>query len=519
MTTPLAAAPARSAMVAGPRIAMRGIVKRFDGVLALDCVDLEVQAGEVRAIVGENGAGKSTLIKILTGVYAPDAGSIAFEGRHVVFRAPHEAQKAGIATIYQEVNLVPTLSAAENIFLGCEPRRHFGPIDWRRMRSGARAILERYGMSLDVNRPVAEFGLATQQMIAIVRALSLGGRAIVMDEPTSALTHREVDQLMAMIGQIRSEVVSVLYISHRLDELFRIADSVTVLRDGKHVMTAEIGGLTPVHIVNAMLGRAVAHAENSGRRIPAASARRPSLRAESVSRVPRVNQASVAVGAGEIVGLAGLQGSGRTELMRLIFGADERDSGRVAVGEEDVPLGPGKALAQGIAYLPEDRKADGIIPGLSLRENMTLIVLPALTRLGIVRRGREREIVEDFIERLGIRAASPDIRVRDLSGGNQQKVLIARLLCADPRFLLLDDPMRGIDVGAKAEIERLIVTLADSGLGVLVTSSELEEVLSLGDRIVVVRDGRTVGELKRGEGTFETVAEAIAEDALAAREP
>jgi galactofuranose transport system ATP-binding protein len=205
--------------------------------------------------------------------------------------------------------------------------------------------------------------------------------------------------------------------------------------------------------------------------------------------------------------------------MRLIFGADERDSGRVAVGEEDVPLGPGKALAQGIAYLPEDRKADGIIPGLSLRENMTLIVLPALTRLGIVRRGREREIVEDFIERLGIRAASPDIRVRDLSGGNQQKVLIARLLCADPRFLLLDDPMRGIDVGAKAEIERLIVTLADSGLGVLVTSSELEEVLSLGDRIVVVRDGRTVGELKRGEGTFETVAEAIAEDALAAREP
>jgi monosaccharide-transporting ATPase len=493
---------------------MREIVKRFDGVLALDHVDLEVRAGEVRAIVGENGAGKSTLIKILTGVLAPDAGAVFLEGRSVDFRAPHEAQRAGIVTIYQEVNLIPTLSAAENIFLGREPRRRFGLIDWRKMRSGAREILERYEIALDVDRQVRELGLAAQQMIAIVRALSLGGRVIVMDEPTSALTHREVDHLMRIISQIRADGVTVLYISHRLDELFRIADSVTVLRDGKRIMTAEIAGLTKVDIIEAMLGREIAHAENSSRSIPLSSAGRPALEAAGVSRLPRVTEASVRVAAGEIVGLAGLQGSGRTELMRLIFGAEERETGRVTIGGEEAPAAPGAALARGIAYLAEDRKADGIIPDLSLRENLTLIVLPRLARLGVVRRGRERTIVDEFIRRLGIRAASPEIRVRDLSGGNQQKVLIARLLCADPKFLLLDDPMRGIDVGAKAEIERLIVALADSELGVLVTSSELEEVLSLADRIVVMRDGRTVRELRRGQGTFDAVARAIAGDAV-----
>ena len=510
------ATPPESSFVgaSAPRIAMREIVKRFDGVLALDHVDLEVRAGEVRAIVGENGAGKSTLIKILTGVLAPDAGAVFLEGRSVDFRAPHEAQRAGIVTIYQEVNLIPTLSAAENIFLDREPRRRFGLIDWRKMRFGAREILERYEIALDVDRPVRELGLAAQQMIAIVRALSLGGRVIVMDEPTSALTHREVDHLMRIIGQIRADGVTVLYISHRLDELFRIADSVTVLRDGKRIMTADIAGLTKVDIIEAMLGREVVRAENSGRSIPLGSAGRPALEAAGVSRLPRITEASVTVAAGEIVGLAGLQGSGRTELMRLIFGADERETGRVTIGGEEAPAAPGAALARGIAYLAEDRKADGIIPDLSLRENLTLIVLPRLARLGVVRRGRERIIVDEFIRRLGIRAASPEIRVRDLSGGNQQKVLIARLLCADPKFLLLDDPMRGIDVGAKAEIERLIVTLADSELGVLVTSSELEEVLSLADRIVVMRDGRTVRELRRGQGTFDAVARAIAGDAV-----
>jgi ribose transport system ATP-binding protein len=494
-----------------PRVAMRGITKRFHGVLALDQVDLIVRPGEVHAIVGENGAGKSTLIKLLTGVHAPDAGEIRIDGHAVAFRNPHEAQQAGIATIYQEVNLVPTLSAAENICLGREPRTKIGTISWSGMAREASERLGRYGVSVDVRRPVGELGLAAQQMIAIVRALSLGGRIIVMDEPTSALTHREVDHLMEMVAQIRAEGISVLYISHRLDELFRIGDSVTVLRDGKRVLAAPIADLTRTSLVNAMLGRELVRAYAERRERPAAAASE-ALSVEHVSRAPKVTEASVRIGRGEIVGLAGLQGSGRTEIMRLIFGADPRDTGSVAVTDKgELPASPAAALARGVAYLPEDRKADGIVPDLSLRENMTLIVLPTLTRLGVVNRGRERELVEAFIKRLGIRAASADIAIRDLSGGNQQKVLIARLLCSDPAYLLLDDPMRGIDVGAKAEIERLIVALADTGLGVLVTSSELEEVLGLGDRIVIVRDGQTTGEIGRDKASFESVAAAIAE--------
>jgi len=496
---------------------MRAVSKHFHGVVALDRVSFEVRTGEVHALVGENGAGKSTLIKILTGVYRPDAGDILLDGKRVVFASPHAAQAAGIATIYQEVNLVPTLSAAENIFLGREPRARIGIIDWPRMRRDAEARLRHYGIAADVSVPVAELGLASQQMIAVARALSLGGSVIVMDEPTSALTHREVDQLMAMTDQIRRDGVSVIYISHRLDELYRIADRITVLRDGRHVLTAATADLARADLVAAMLGRELAHVTLQRRRQPAADEARPALQVSGLRREPRVRAADVTIRAGDILGLAGLQGSGRTELMRLIFGADARDAGTVEVGgARRPPRSPAEALAAGLAYLPEDRKADGIIPDLSLRENMTLVVLPTLTRFGIVARGREREIVARFIARLGIRAASPDIRVRDLSGGNQQKVLLARLLCSEPSFLMLDDPMRGIDVGAKAEIERLIVELADGGLGVLVASSELQEVLSLADRVAVIRDGRIVGELARGEATFDTVAAMIAADPPAA---
>jgi len=385
------------------------------------------------------------------------------------------------------------------------------------MRAEAEALLGRYGIAVDVSRPVEELGLAAQQMIAIVRALSLGGRVIVMDEPTSALTHREVDHLMEMTDQIRRDEVSVLYISHRLDELFRVADRITVLRDGRRILTEAISAITRMDLITAMLGRALVRSDRHDRRLPAAAVEKPALRATDLVREPRVHRADISVRAGEIVGLAGLQGSGRTELMRLIFGADVRDGGAVAIGEAGrSPASPGDALGQGVAYLPEDRKADGIIPDLSLRENMTLIVLPMLTRLGIVSRRRELEIVDRFIARLNIRAAGPDIRIRDLSGGNQQKVLLARLLCSNPSFLLLDDPMRGVDVGAKAEIERLIFELADGGLGVLMASSELEEVLSLSDRVAVLRDGRIVGDLARGEASFDRVALAIAEDTPAA---
>jgi ribose transport system ATP-binding protein len=496
------------------RLAAQGIVKRFHGVLALDGVDFDVRAGEAHGLVGENGAGKSTLIKVLTGVHRPDSGAVTFEGRPVDFRSPHEAQAAGIASIYQEINLIPTLSAAENIFIGSEPTTRLGMVDWRAMRNSTAALLDRYGIAVDLRRPVGELGLAAQQMVAIARALSQGGKLIIMDEPTSALTHREFDQLLAITTQVCATGVSVIYISHRLEELFRLTQRITVLRDGKRIITEETSKLTRNTLVEAMLGRA------DIRQLDDARAARPAVEApkalivDAVSRPPKVAAATLAVASGEIVGLAGLQGSGRTEIMRLIFGADARSSGSVAIDDDAVPASPAEALRRGVVYLPEDRKADGIIPGLSLRENMTLIVLPMLTRMGIVARGKEHALVEIFIERLGIRAASADIPVRDLSGGNQQKVLIARLLCTDPAFLLLDDPMRGIDVGAKAEIERLIIALSGQGLGVLMTSSELEEVLGLGDRIVVVRDGETRGVLDHAAASFANVASAIAGDEI-----
>jgi ribose transport system ATP-binding protein len=496
-----------------PRLVARGIVKRFHGNVALDGVDFDLRRGEVHGLVGENGAGKSTLIKILTGVQPPDEGEIVYEGRKVAFASPNEAQRAGVTAIYQEINLAPNLSAAENIFIGNEPLTRLRTVDWRRMREQAKALLERYGIDVDFRRPVGELGLAAQQMVAIVRALSQNGQTIVMDEPTSSLTHREVDRLLDTIGQVAATGASVIYISHRLDELFRVAHRVTVLRDGRRILTEAMTSLTRGALVEAMLGRADIRQLDAVRDARPAVERTGALHVEGLSSAPRVAEASLAVKAGEIVGLAGLQGSGRTETMRTIFGADAKSSGEISI--DGAPLdspSPRTALARGLAYLPEDRKADGIVPGLSLRENLTLILLPRLSRFGLVSSARETALVDEFIRRLGIRAANADIPIRHLSGGNQQKVLIARLLCADPKYLLLDDPMRGIDIGAKGEIERLIVELSGMGLGVLMTSSELEEVIGVSDRIVVIRDGATRGGIARDEASFETVAAAIASD-------
>jgi galactofuranose transport system ATP-binding protein len=496
-----------------PRLAARDIVKRFHANVALDGVDFDLRRGEVHGLVGENGAGKSTLIKILTGVQPPDAGEIVYEGRKVTFASPSEAQRAGVTAIYQEINLAPNLSAAENIFIGNEPLTRLRTVDWRRMREEAKALLDRYGIDIDFRPPVGELGLAAQQMVAIVRALSQNGQTIVMDEPTSSLTHREVDRLLDTVGQIAATGASVIYISHRLDELFRVAHRVTVLRDGRRILTEATTSLTRAGLVEAMLGRADIRQLDAVRNARPAVEREGALEVEGLSSAPRVADASLAIKAGEIVGLAGLQGSGRTETMRTIFGADAKLAGAVRIdGAPFNAQSPRLALARGLGYLPEDRKADGIIPGLSLRENLTLILLPRLSRLGIVSHARETALVDEFIRRLGVRAANADIPIRHLSGGNQQKVLIARLLCADPKYLLLDDPMRGIDIGAKSEIERLIVELSGMGLGVLMTSSELEEVIGVSDRIVVMRDGATRGDIARDQASFETVAASIASE-------
>jgi len=493
-------------------LSMRGIDKRFAGTCALDGASIEVAAGEVMALVGQNGAGKSTLIKVLTGAYRRDAGEIAFLGKPVDFASPQEAQRTGISTIYQEINLIPYRSAAENICLGHEPRR-FGLIDWRRMNAIATELLRRFSVQIDVRRPLMSFSTAIQQMVAIARAVSFEARLVIMDEPTSSLDDREVEVLFEVIRQLKREGVSVIFVTHRLDELYAVCDRVTVMRDGRTVLCKRMANIDKLQLVAAMLGRDLAAirrgktAFSGTRRV----AGRQFLQADGIEIGQRVRGARIEVDTGEIVGLAGLLGSGRTEMARAVFGVDPPDAGRILLAGEEARLSsPADAIARGLGLCPEDRKTEGIIPDMSVRENLTLALLPRLTWAGIVDERRQRQIVERFIARLAIKTAGAEQKIRELSGGNQQKVLLARWLCTDPKLLILDEPTRGIDVGAKVEIQALIKELADQGLGVLMISSELEEIIEGADRVFVLRDGRTVAELRRGEISEHAIMAAMA---------
>jgi monosaccharide-transporting ATPase len=496
-----------------PLLAMERISKSFPGVVALREASLRVGRGEVHALVGQNGAGKSTLIKVLTGVYPRDSGEIVLDGRAVDFGSPQEAQASGVSTIYQEVNLVPFRSISENIFMGREPRR-FRLIDWRRMNRDATAILERFGIHVDVTRPLLSLNVAVQQMVAIARAVSFQARLVVMDEPTSSLDEREVATLFEVIRQLKRDGVSVVFVSHRLDDLYAVCDRVTIMRDGETVEERAIGDISRLELVAKMLGRDLNEVRRSGSTSFAPGshhAEEQLLDANDLKRGRALQGASVTVRAGEIVGLAGLLGSGRTETARAIFGADALDAGTVRVGGRVTNFSsPRDAVRAGIGFSPEDRKTDGIVPWMSVRENLTLALLPRLTRAGVVDSRRQRAIVDRFIARLGIKTSSPDQPIRELSGGNQQKVLLARWLCTDPRLLILDEPTRGIDVGAKGEIQALINELADAGLGVLMISSELDELTEGCDRVVVMRDGRSVAELGRDEVTQGAIIGAMA---------
>jgi galactofuranose transport system ATP-binding protein len=498
-----------------PLLRMEGISKAFPGVRALEGASLTVARGEVHAVMGQNGAGKSTPIKILTGAYRRDSGTVDLDGRPVDFHSPQQAQAGGVSTIYQEVSLVPFRSVAENIFLGREPRR-LGLIDRRRMHAQARELLGRLGVEVDVTRPLGSLNVALQQMVAIARAISFEARLVVMDEPTSSLDEAEVATLFDVIRQLKAAGVSVIFISHRLDEVYAICDRVTIMRDGRTVDERPLAEVTRLELVARMLGKELAEVRRSGatgftdathhaeqRLLEARGLRGPGR---------RLAHADVAVRAGEIVGLAGLLGSGRTELARAIFGADPLEAGELALDGRPVRFAsPADAIRSGIGLAPEDRKSEGIVPEMSLRENLTLALLPAISRYGIVDRRRQQQVVERFIERLDIKTTGPEQKIRELSGGNQQKVLLARWLCLDPRLLLLDEPTRGIDVGAKGEIQALINELADSGLGVLMISSELEELIEGSDRVVVLRDGRTVAELPHEAVTEDAIMEAMAE--------
>jgi galactofuranose transport system ATP-binding protein len=502
-----------------PLLRMEGIRKLFSGVVALDGVDFQLERGEVHALVGENGAGKSTLIKIMTGAYRRDGGRVALEGREVNFRTPEDAQGTGVVAVYQEVNLLTYRTVAENIFLGREPRR-LGLIDWKRMNSDADAILRRLGLEIDPRAVLGTLNIALRQMVAIARGVSFGAKVVVLDEPTSSLTEHEVTILYEVIRRLKSEGVGVVYISHRFDELYTVCDRVTVLRDGKFVAARPLAGLEKIDLVCLMLGKrreelqrqgATAFGEHHAPRAEEKEAA-PLLRAENLTRGRKLDHVTVEAARGEIVGMAGLLGSGRTETARAIFGADAVDEGRVYLEGQPLNLrSPGDAIEAGLAFLTEDRKAEGIIPELSVRENLTLAALPEMSRAGVVSRARQNEVVESYMRRLGIKASSAEQKIRELSGGNQQKVLLARWLCKHPKFLILDEPTRGIDVGAKGEIQSLINELAASGLGVLMISSELEELVEGSSRVVVMRDGRSVAELRGAEISQEQIIHAMAE--------
>ena len=493
-------------------LSMQGINKQFLSVPALRDASFRVARGEVHALIGQNGAGKSTIIKILTGVYTKDSGRIEFDGREVAFSSPHAAQMAGLSTIYQEVNLVPFRSVAENVFLNREPKR-FGLIDWGRMNREAAAILHRLDIDVDVTRPLYEYAIATQQMTALARALSTEAKLVIMDEPTSALAENEVQTLFRVIRQLKGEGISVVFVSHRLDELYAVSDRVTIMRDGRTIEERAMSEISRYELVSKMLGRELAE-QLSHRRADEQgelAGREPLLEAVDLHRGRALDGVSVSIRPGEIVGLAGLLGSGRSETARAIFGADPPDSGTVAVDGTSLHLrSPRDAVRHKIGFAPEDRKTEGIIPQLSVRENLTLALLPHLRRHGIVERKRQAETVDRFIKAIGIKCSSPDQPIRELSGGNQQKVLLARWLCTNPRLLMLDEPTRGIDVGAKRDIQVLFRQLADEGLAVLLISSELEEIIAGSDRVMTLRDGRSVAEFTGDQITENALMQAMA---------
>ncbi len=488
-----------------PLISMTGITKKYPGVVALSDVDFEARAGEVMALVGENGAGKSTLLKILAGAEHADDGVIKVDGRPVQMAHPREAQHHGIAVIYQELNLAEHLSVAENIFVGREPRTRFGGIDRAAMNRRSAELLAELRVAATPDTVVGRLNVARRQMVEIAKALSMDARVIVMDEPTSSLTEQEVQTLLELVRELRGRGVCVIYVSHRMREIFEISDRVTVMRDGRLVGVEQTADLTPDKVVTMMVGRELT--DLFGGEAPTGGTEGETvLEVRGLNAGPRVQDVSFHVRAGEIVGFAGLIGAGRSETAHAIFGSGVRTSGEVMVrGVPISPRHPDDAIKHGIALVPEDRKRQGLFLGLSVRVNIAAPSLTQLSRAGVVRRGSESALALAQTERLNLKAAAADVEVRTLSGGNQQKVVLARWLALNPSVLLLDEPTRGVDVGAKAELYRIIRSVAAQGVGVVVISSELPEVLGICDRIIVMREGKVVGELETAAATEEAV--------------
>ncbi|MFJ8104918.1 sugar ABC transporter ATP-binding protein [Streptomyces sp. NPDC096132] len=500
-----------------PVLEMAGIVKEFPGVRALSDVDFRLFPGEIHALMGENGAGKSTLIKVLTGVYSLDGGTITLDGKSVRFASPLQAQQAGISTVYQEVNLCPNLSVAENIFIGREPTR-FGRIQWKRLRQEAAELVDRLGLDIDVTAPLSSYPLAVQQLVAIVRSLGTsdgegaGTKVLILDEPTSSLDRDEVLQLFALMRRLKDEGVAILFVSHFLDQIYEVCDRMTVLRNGTLVGEHLVRDLDQVGLVQLMLGKAMGQLEELHEHQLHSDAGETLLKADGLGRTGGVAPFDLEIDKGEVIGLAGLLGSGRTELARLLFGADQPDSGTVTVDGKRVSLSaPNDAIRAGVAFCSENRKTEGLVPDLTVRENIILALQAARGWTRPVPAAQRDELVAKYIKALDIRPANPEARVGQLSGGNQQKVLLARWLITQPKLLILDEPTRGIDIGAKAEIQKLVVSLSEDGMSVLYIAAELEEVLRLSHTIGVLRDRRLVARITNGpEITTSKILETIA---------
>ena len=485
-----------------PRLQLKSIAKSFPGVKALDGVHLEVLPGEVHALLGENGAGKSTLIKIMAGAYTRDAGEILWDGAPVEMKSPLEAIRLGISVMYQEFNLVPALSVAENIFLGREPRTPLGLVDHRKMTADAKALLDQVGSPIPPTRAVERLRVAEQQCVEIAKALSLDAKVIAMDEPTAALTPHEVEHLFGIIRRLKARGVGIIYISHRLEEIFAVCDRITVLRDGKWVATAPVKEVDRPKLIQWMVGRSLEQ------EFPPRQAKigDPLLEVSGLSRRGTFENVTFTVRAGEVVGMAGLIGSGRTEVARALFGADVRDAGTVKVRGQVVDARhPREGVRAGIALVPEDRKGQGLLLEMPIRENITLTNLKQFTRTGLVSKKLERETTDRYIKELAIKTPTGEKKVRELSGGNQQKVVLAKWLLTGAEVFLFDEPTRGVDVGAKAEIYELMNRLAAEGKAILMISSELPEVLGMSDRILVMRQGAITGELPKDGATQEKI--------------
>ncbi|MCS7460688.1 sugar ABC transporter ATP-binding protein [Paenibacillus doosanensis] len=497
-----------------PVLVMNGVSKYFPGVKALTNVDFQLRTGEIHALMGQNGAGKSTLIKVLTGVYEMDGGTVALNGREVRIRSPKDAQAFGISTVYQEVNLCPNLSVAENLFIGRQPRSFGGAVDWKALNRKAADLLERLSIHLDVTKPLSEYSVAIQQMVAIARAVDISSGVLILDEPTSSLDQQEVKELFRIMRQLKEEGMAIVFVTHFMDQVYEVSDRITVLRNGELVGEYETEELPRIQLISKMIGRDWNEEEQTSK----VSRLKKGEDWVTVSRLGRrgsIEPFDLSVRKGEILGLAGLLGSGRTEMAKLIFGIDKADQGVITIDNEKIrAMFPKKAIERGLAFCPEERKVEGIVGELTVRENIILALQAKRGFLNNLSLRKQQEIAAYYMDLLRIKASDMEQRIDQLSGGNQQKAILARWLATNPKLLILDEPTRGIDVGSKAEIRKLILSLAAEGMTILMITSEWEEIVSCCDRIIVLRDRHIIGELTGHEISEQKIMQMIAEGGI-----